>query len=101
MPAVDEMPPVSIAVTPEGVAESWLLRELGLTCSQVHPLHGDVIGCPRHYRYRHGQYFYTADGVRALAEHFGRRVAIATAHSAPVPQPRPPEPQFWWQKDNA
>lgn len=102
MTAVDELLPVSITMTPEGVAESWLLRELGLTSSQVYALHGDVIGSPRHYTYcRHGRhgsapgYFYTEAGVLALAEHFGRRVDIH--QSAP---PTPPAP-MWWQRDDA
>ncbi len=94
-----------IFVTPDGVAEAWLLPRLGLTVSSVYPLHGDEIGSPRHYIYcrhgRHGQapgYYYTAEGVRALADHFGLQVEILTGAEAPTPAVKPP-PLMWWQKE--
>ncbi len=99
---------VEIHVTPDGVAESWLLARLGLTSSQVYALHGDEIGSPRHYVYcRHGRhghapgYYYTADGIRALAAHFELPVEVHT--DAPAPAAAAVEktpPLYWWQKEN-
>lgn len=62
--------PASITVPSEGVAEPWLLKQLGLSTAQVHPLHGEEVGAPRDYGYRGNCYQYTASGVRRLVEHF-------------------------------
>lgn len=108
MTTMADLLPVQIRVTPEGVAEQWLLRELGLDWRDVYKLHGDVIGSPRDYIYcrhgRHGQapgYYYSAEGIRALADHFGLQVELQLGAVAPATAPTtPPVSQFWWQKEN-
>ena len=64
-----------ISVPVQGVSECWLLKQLGLTTDQVYPLHSEVIGAPKHYGYHNG-FFYTAEGVRALVQHFGLEVRV-------------------------
>lgn len=79
----------SIHVPAGGVAEPWLLKQLGLTTAEVHPLHGDEIGAPRDYGYHGNCYFYTAAGVMRLAQIFGRTVDViddTAVHQASGPR---------------
>lgn len=85
--------PLRLHVTAAGMAEEAVRRALGLSTKQMYSLHSDVIGSPRHYRYRAGRHYYTADGVRALAQFYGLHVEVITG-------PAPSDPAPWWLQNN-
>lgn len=91
--------PIIIDVPESGIAESAVLRALGVAWADVAPLYGEVIGCPRDYRHDGRNMIFTREGVRRLAAHFGMEVGFADDPEPPSPAPQPARP-YWWQKED-
>jgi hypothetical protein len=66
----------TVEVPALGLAESAVLRELGLTWGQLQPIYGREIGAPRDYVYRRTGTIFTAEGVRRLVAHFGLPIQV-------------------------
>jgi hypothetical protein len=90
--------PVTTVYVPEGstLCVRFVCTLLGLPSAGVYRLLGDVLGCPRDYRHLRTGDALTGEGIRRLAEHFGREVVVTSSppeHYRPRRQRGP-----WWKE---
>ena len=109
---VDPSPPRQVLVVPAGgLCEKFLREALGAAASELNPLFGAEIGCPRDYTWPRGgcSHVFTLTGVKRVMELLGLPiVVIAEGQPVPVDASNSTGPLFspyrrprgpWWLQD--